>query len=89
MGQLKPIRQIQNEFKEKYDIDIKISAGRSSNELLLDGVVRFVLTDNKIGKKLQRDFLYNEFKDLNSEITRVLNEQIDGMVQELRGNWDV
>lgn len=86
MGQLKPIRQIQNEFKEKYDIDIKISAGRSSNELLLDGVVRFVLTDNKIGKKLQRDFLYNEFKDLNSEITRVLNEQIDGMVQELRGN---
>lgn len=85
MGQLKPIRQIQNEFKEKYDIDIKISAGRSSNELLLDGVVRFVLTDNKTGKKLQKDFLYNEFKDLNSEITRVLNEQIDGMVQELRG----
>ena len=86
MGQLKPIRQIQNEFKEKYDIDIKISAGRSSNELLLDGVVRFVLTDNKTGKKLQKDFLYNEFKDLNSEITRVLNEQIDGMVKELRGD---
>lgn len=85
MGQLKPIRQIQNEFKEKYDIDIKISAGRSSNELLLDGVARFVLTDNKTGKKLQKDFLYNEFKDLDSEITRVLNEQIDGMVQELRG----
>lgn len=86
MGQLKPIRQIQNEFKEKYDIDIKISAGRSSNELLLDGVVRFVLTDNKTGKKLQKDFLYNEFKDLNSEITRVLNEQIDSMEQELRGD---
>ena len=86
MGQLKPIRQIQNEFKEKYDIDIKISAGRSSNELLLDGVVRLVLTDNKTGKKLQKDFLYNEFKDLNSEITRVLNEQIDGMVKELRGD---
>jgi len=85
MGQLKPIRQIQNEFKEKYDIDIKIRAGRSSNELLLDGVVRFVLTDNKTGKKLQKDFLYNEFRDLDSEITRVLNEQIDGMVQELRG----
>lgn len=86
MGQLKPIRQIKEKFKGKYDIDIKIRAGRSSNELLLDGVVRFVLADNKTGKKLQKDFLYNEFRDLDSEITRVLNEQIDGMVQELRGN---
>lgn len=86
MGQLKPIRQIKEEFKEKYDIDIKISAGRSSNESMIDGVVSFALTDNKTGKKLQKDFLYNEFRDLDSEITRVLNEQIDGMVQELRGN---
>lgn len=86
MGQLKPIRQIKDEFKGKYDIDIKIRAGRSSNESMIDGVVRFVLTDNKTGKKLQKDFLYNEFRELDSEITGVLNEQIDGMVKELRGD---
>lgn len=86
MSQSKPIRYIEDEFKEKYDIDIEIHAGRSSNESMIDGVVRFVLTDNKTGKKLQKGFLYNEFKDLDSEITRVLNEQIDGMVKELRGN---